>query len=462
MRKKLIMTTMAAALLALNFSGCSNDEKIEGGKGEPGSGEKSMVAINLINATSSTVSRAAGDETGLPTPEESQLSNQVRVIVYGKDGAKEHDQVYTLDWEKNAQGIDEASTPNFTLMSGAKKFYVFLNEPDASTGNTIDGTKPKDNSFETQVFKDALTDSRPVIATDNKFFIGTLWGEETIIHGGATATDPQVVNLTIGRLAAKVRLNAVKEAAGGNLKGTFDGPKYTLGAVANEYNLVGQYEGTIAPPKAGHGKVISSVHTEGATSSKFTNYNYDDATKWTPVPSTPEAPFYALENTTAVDNSKYQYYGNTTHVQLEVAYHPVAAEIYDLPTAPGVAPALDPTGEQTITANGGTFYTGEVNQITYIFAKDPTGNPALPDFKKYDAGKNYYRFPIRDMSEAGDVEKKNAVLRNHIYDLEVLEITKLGSNEIIDNKTQPIPEESEVVLKVNVSQWSRIYHGVIL
>ncbi len=447
---------MFISILIGGMLGCNQDDTPGG---EPGTepGEDSMVKITIVNAASNSTTRAAGTSTQPPTFEESAVDNNVRLIVYRANGYKEHDETYTVTWVDNS-GIKETTISGFKLSPGKKIIYIFVNEP---TTPLIDGTKTTDKEFERQIFPDAMTNNRPVIATDGRFFIGTLWGEEITIEGGSGATNPETFDLSIGRLSSKIYLNSVVARAGGILlAGTFDNAKYTLGSVAKEYYLVGQYEaGEDAPPNANHGKVTSAVHGDGATSAKFVSYNYDNPNLWTEV-KTNALPFYALENTTAVNANNEQFYGNTTHFQLEVVYHPDATEIYELPTSATGALTIDADGQTTIGNNTGTFYYAKYDGIFYIFADDPTGNTYLSEFIEYEGGKNYYRSAIRDETETTDIERKNTILRNHVYKLDVLSINQLGANKPIDNKNEVIPENSEIKLQVSIYNWSIISQGV--
>lgn len=446
---------MFISILIIGMLGCNQDDTPGEGPGSE-TGEESMVELTIVNAASSSATRAAENKKEEPTDEESEVGTVVRLVVYRANGYIEHTDNYNVTWVDNA-GVNEATISGFKLSPGKKIIYVFVNVP---TPTTIDVTKRTDKEFERQILTDAMTNNRPTIATDGNFFIGTLWGEEVTIVGGAPVTSPEKFDLSIGRLASKIYINDVVENAGGVLAGTFDNSKYTLGGVATEYHLVGQYNaGGPVPPNKNHGKVTSAVHNEDANSAKFVSYNYDDPTLWTAVASG-ATPFYALENTTAVNNRNEQFYGNTTHFQLEIIYHPDPTEIYDLPTSATGALTLDADGEDLIEAQNGTFYYAEYDGVFYIFAEDPDGNAYLPTYLKYEEGKNYYRSAIRDESETTDTERKNAILRNHVYRLDILSINQLGANEPIDNKTEIIPENSAIELKVSIYEWSLISQGV--
>lgn len=422
------------------LAGCTN-EKVEC-CGNPGDSdipaEESYARLTIINGTRG---RAAGGATQNTEGTESNIAGTVKVVIF-----KAPEGSFEKEYDLNCIG---GVTDQFTISPGEKYIYVFSNNPALSAASGYRGT------YERKILQDAFaTADLPDIA-NNDFFIGTLWGKSVTVDDGGTVDTPVNIPLEIGRIAAKVKLGSIKKGDNSNMEGEFLTPEYRLGSVPRNYFLVGQHEGTIAPPQTGHGKVISAVHEEswenssdpGKQNPVFTNYQGYKAVS---QPTTPLTDFfYTIENTTKLDQQNHQYYGNTTYIQLKTQYEPTDAEI---------------RSHQDISQAGsrnpdGTFYTIVIGGERYIVDDDPASTlqpDAGTEIKHYDKGLNYHKFAIRDKDERTDMEKQYSVIRNHYYEVAVTGIKDLGDPSEIVKPGEIIPQETTVTITVTVLPWSKI------
>ncbi|MDH6316887.1 sorbitol-specific phosphotransferase system component IIA [Parabacteroides sp. PF5-5] len=452
---------MCAAIVAAGFTACSSEE---GTAPEITQGEdnySSLIVRDSKPATYGTV-----DTDPAVTEENLASADNLKAFVYNSDvsGGLTPLEFTTGESEITFTGSSPNYNSNkFKLASGDKYFYILANQANV----TGVGEKASRGLYELQTVsagfsnytseKVAGTTSvyrvNPIpanIATDNKFMIGTLWGKATTVPSGGTETTPKdITGLTIGRLAAKINLTEVTAGSATPLGGTFSDATYRLCSVPDAMYLVGQWDGTNEPGTNTSAALVKSIYhdeaagTAGSPNTKFKNY------KWTGAYA-PGKAYYAVENTTALQNGD-QYYGNTTYIQLKIKYTPTAT-IYKA------------DGTSGGTLSNGTFWVYNVNGQPRIFAAEPSQSIAgiSTTGTKYDKGFMYYSFPVADNSETEAV-KKHAVLRNHSYLVKVTEIKNFGSGEESEVIPEtPISTETWVTLEVSVLDWSKIEQDVPL
>lgn len=428
--KKGLRFLPALAALTLLVWGCQK----ENNNGiAPDSGEETVVSL-VVTAEQLAPTRGAGEQTQDPTESENTIDPNagLKVYVFKPNGVLETAKALTL--KDNNDGT--FTTEQLVLKSGDHYFYVFAND---SRGLLTAADK---KSFTTTNIATAYDTECNIasIAADKKFLIGTLWSQKTTVKPGGTEAEPVKVELQIGRLASKVNVAefnyTVAEESG--LKGKFSEGKYRMGALAlNIYN-VGEC-GESALPTTDGVLVTSCLHN-----APYTTANYLLAPE---VWKNAGEFFYATENTTALNANNEQLFGNTTFVQIETKYVPVANEVYDVATG-GIAAEF----------TGGTFWTAQYENKRLIFNGDPRNNeffPGVSDVKEYTDGLNYHEFPVYDAKEKEDV-LKNRVLRNHYYEYKITKINDLGSPSKEPDPTKPIPTTSTVEVSVKVLKWSKV------
>lgn len=452
--KKEVITYLFSVFLFTSTIGCSNDSHENGGIEIEG--ESTVVSIKLSDA-SNTITRAAGNETEAATGDETIIEGKVTILVYDKDD--------NLELKHTIDNLPNDKKAQFTVKSGRKYFYVVANQVVNETGTTGVIAQKNKMSFERQEMNVSLSDPAEVLSITSgrgNYVIGTLWGQPVDIEAGGTETNPKKITLEIGRAAAKVKLHSVEKGTNSNMDGEFTLPNYRLGSIPQKYYHVGQYAGLIAPPNSNHGKVSSAVHQEpwyqnnpgsGTQNSLFTNYK-----QWVEVTKLPASTgdpltefFYAVENTTALDQQSNQYYGNTTYIQLETVYVPTDEELLDVNDL-----------SSTVTRKGATFWVVTIDKLNYLVGNydDATAETItqITEVKEYKDGKNYHKFPVRDKSES-DPEKMHTVLRNHYYEITVNSIKDLGEPTDKVDPWEPITTETVIEAEIKVIPWSKITQG---
>lgn len=446
MNKK-ISTLILGAFALVGLYGCSNHSDEPNVPPIDATGENTIVELRV--ADERTMTRAAGTEEENATTDEKAITGTVSILVYNNNGDRETTHTAT---------IADGGTTKFTIKSGQKYFYVVANQDLVTVSPGVIALNRR-LDFERQVLNVTFggTNSDIPSITDPKFIIGTLWGQSVYVPQGGTDANPIKVTLNVGRASAKIKLKSVEKGANSNMLGEFENPFYRLGSIPKTYFHVGQYQGSIVPPSTGHGLVTSAVHTESwgsnvggnpVQNTAFTNYAV-----WKNVTAAPTTNFfYGVENTTALDQQKDQYYGNTTYVQLRTKYTPAASEMFD----------ADDLSQNFVPAGGwdGTFYVVVMlNGDRYICPNfDPATHSTMVGLDyalKYTEGLNYHKFPIRDQKET-DPEQIHTVLRNHYYDVAVTSIKNLGDWDEKVDPSEPITGDTEVLAEIKVLEWSKI------
>lgn len=434
--KTKILFLSTIILSTIVFSGCSNESD---GPGPEPRGKEKEVTLSIKTHDNNTKATRAGKDA---TSDEKTITGLAKVYVYDGDGKLEYrDEQVTLTPAKMDYTMK--------ITSGTKYFYVFAN-----TGANI-SVKNTRVEFEKQIIETGFgLEDLPDLCKNANFFMGTLWGVPVEIKDD-DGDGKEAIELEIGRITAKIKLISVekdKENNGFSIRpGTFTKSAYSIGGAANKAYAVGQYTGSL-PPK-NHSTYTSAVHSKLPGTKDVPNIEdfiyYSTWKEITAVPPTGpiDQYFYAMENTTAKDLQNKQYYGNTTHIQLETIYTPTKEEIWNSD--------LTEKGKDLIT--GTTFWTIIKDGVHYITNAEPT---VLPDkdtkIKMYTDGKNYHVLAIADNDFKNDPVLRYAVLRNNYYEISVTGIKDLGDNEPITDPTIPIPDEVDVTATIKILDWSQV------
>ncbi|MDH6358992.1 Mfa1 family fimbria major subunit [Parabacteroides sp. PF5-9] len=486
---KLMMACLA--MMTVGLVGCTNEEGPGGPGGAGDNGAEGSIALTLVDGNTS-VTRGAGSNAQAAVGNEIGIdwTNDLKVVIFENNNAVVNEMVKFEEVTPATTPKTYKSTKTFSLSAGNKYVYILANEAEANIPDPETATSRI--AWERSIKDVTITSSAPATpgylniapATTNGFRIGTMWREMVTVLGTSTDVNPEVLGpISVGRAAAKVVLSSVAQQAGtvNGLKGQFTLPRYAVQSVAKKFYMVGQYDGNLLPTNNGV-YVTSAVHEKPAIKSDgsggwvlndadFMNYA-DNATELIAVGNVATNFFYVSENTTKKMDSpdgaynNRQYFGNTTHIQLETKYVPHADEIYDAAQLPDLV--LLSGGSSVISSNGGTFYVAIAGDegLSYIFAQDPSqAKPALyptDDHRiKYTGGLNYYTFAVSDPNEAND-ELKNRVLRNHYYDVSVTAINSLGDDSFIRKPEQPLPTTSIVEITVRIADWNKITSPVVI
>lgn len=438
--KKTIAKCMLGAFAGLCLWGCTNDSREEIDPGIPEEDVMVKVTFKLSNA----ITRAAGGNWEGAEDAEKAIPDGLSILVFNSKN--------TLEDTHDITGpITDGQEETIKVKTGLKYFYVVANQDFVTTPPGLMKITSR-KGFETQLLAATISavPSEILSITTPDFVIGTLWGKPVTV---SKQDPPMELPLDIGRAAAKVKLHNVVKGTNSNMAGDFEDPYYRLGSVPNIYYHVGQYDDSganpIMPPLANHGSVTSAVHNEGWGTTGTPNMqnnkfgNYSGFVSVTALASPLTDCFYAVENTTALDNGGLQYYGNTTYVQLRTKYVPHEDEVVDINT-------LEKTA-----LTGETFYVVTINNRDYIVPDLAGKDPEDVNARMYEDGLNYHKFPIKDVSET-DPERMHAVLRNHYYEIDVRSIKNLGEPSGEVDPSEPIAETVDVDVTINILDWSKI------
>ena len=472
---KFLFAVAAFGLLATGCSKEATDNGIDGGEGE-----KSYIQLTVTSeipgTRGSTTEQAASDaESAIDD------SRPLKVWVFNSDFTL--DKAASLSLTETVAGSNVFISSPIEIGAGSKYFYVFANDPAsggkitaATTGITMDA-----------FMKTAITTANPGgaldIAVDNAFLLGTSWAQQVTAPAGGTADAPVTVTVpALGRLTAKVNLSdIVYSSKADHLQGAFSAGQYRIGSLPYKINTVGVYEGANIPV-GNHGVLVISQAHEYFPTSPFppldlTNggeneYNATDFLRyasWKAVNTLGDGTngaatgkntnsFYTNENTTKLINGvgvgTWQYFGNTSYIQIQTVYAPVAAELY--------SPVTLVAGQNL--AGNGDFWAAEVNGVRILFNAEPEIGTAHEDIDmdtivKYEGGKNYHKFAIFDPNES-EPEKSNRVLRNHYYEFSITKFNDLGSHTDKVSPIEPVPTTTTVEIKVQVKNWDKVSSGV--
>ncbi|MDR2911799.1 MAG: Mfa1 family fimbria major subunit [Alistipes sp.] len=468
----------AAAALGLLATGCNkeNTTPIDGGDGE-----KSVVTLTVSNAVEGAATRAAsGEQTATTAESNVNVASGLKVFVFNEDGSPDGTNPRSLTLTGSASPYTSST---FEVNAGKKFFFVFANAaastiPTAAISNM--------EVFMKQTIATASVDPSLEIAQANNFLLGTLWAQKAIAPAGGTATTPATVPLTIGRLASKVTLSSIvyTKAVSSPLAGSFSNGSYRMGSLAKRVNVAGVHENfrneetgaTLPIGSATTNKgvtVYSAVHTASpylnpANPQVDLTYNNTDFSKYSAgndATFTGRLPltsfFYVTENTTAL--APVQYWGNTTYIQVETVYTPVASELWkdNAGTLEAFAGSLSGNTFWTATVKADYAADPTLRGKRLLFGEQPSASSTIVEnVETYTGGKNYHKFAVQDQDETTSIAK-NRVLRNHYYDFKVTSFNDLGTPTPEVDPGEPIPDKTSVNIEVTVKGWDKVTQGSI-
>lgn len=457
---KLLSAVAAFGLLATACSNSNEETPASGGN----KGEKGFVQLTITSEI--PASRGSSGEQAATT-EESKIdaAKGLKVYVFNEDGSLDYASTSNLVLTETGANTNIFTSSAFEVAAGNKFFFVFAN--DAQSGGKIAAPTSNMEVFMKKAVATVNAGGALDITTDNSFLLGTLWQEVKLAEAGGTAAAPKHVNLKIGRLGSKVNLKAINyvKHADSDLQGAFQNSDrvYRIGSMPHNINTVGVHEGLNIPAGNPAVLVTSYVHNSVAYigTPPTATFNSTDFIQYAAAWKTAvDQPYYTTENTTGRDAvTGQQYYGNTTYVQIETLYKPVAAELHD--------PATLIAGEAV--AADGTFYSAMIKSSStltsiagkrVLFTANPTEGTPHADIDqttvlKYTEGKNYHKFPVFDTNESDDVNR-NRVLRNHYYEFDVTSFKDLGSHVETVDPWEPIPTKTTVDVQVEVKGWDKV------
>ncbi|MCD8261722.1 MAG: fimbria major subunit [Bacteroides sp.] len=110
----------------------------------------------------------------------------------------------------------------------------------------------------------------------------------------------------------------------------------------------------------------------------------------------------------------------------------------------------------------GSFWIGTYNNERHVFATPPISREISGTSECKD-GWMYYHFAVRDPSETV-IEKSYAVVRNHLYKVEVLGLKGWGSGNSREDPLKPIPfpeDDGSAEIRVTVLPWYSVSQSII-
>jgi hypothetical protein len=419
-------------------------------------GIKESIRLS-ISSNAPKARGSQGEENA--TAEEVKINGAtgLKVYVFNEDGTLDYASAGVLTLTET--GTNVFTSEAFDVTAGNKYFFVFANDPASGGKITAPTAATPMEDFVTQAVTTSGAGGALDIAADNNFLLGTLWQEVKLAPAGGTNTTPKTVNLTVGRLAAKLNLKAINyTTTNANLGGAFSDGQYRIGTLPYKIHTVGVHEGFVIPAGNNEVMVTSFVHNSPAVVGSA--FNFTDFIQYSAFKSADNA-FYTTENTTARDAVTGQlHFGNTTYIQLETVYTPAPNEVFNPETL--TPDALGGTTFWTVMTapNPATAEGIAIGSNKRIIITDPTTAILHPDLnpatlQEYTDGKNYHKFAIFDPNENDDV-KKFRVLRNHYYEFNVTGISDLGSYTSDVDPEEPIPTTTTVEIEVSVQNWDKV------
>lgn len=347
----MILNIISIVIIGCIFTMCTKDNN----ENVPESKSETKVANAVIDfrikAADLQTYASSAEEAG--TARENQIGSSVNYYVFDSDGLFETSGTVSINPENGRYRSEQ-----LLISAGDKYFYIFANKPAGLFTEPTAGTHR--TNFEKQTANATLAE---LFYGNGGMVMGTLMGSKTTIAGNDTEQTPETVDLTIGRMVAKVALVDEEPTIKGNLKGKliYDHTMYRIINVPKNIYLVGQWDG----PFKTIGSQVISPH--------YYSYNLSDdfnsITGGTPSIGY-ETEFYTMENTNEISRNE-----TASCFQLSYQYQPDASEIYQV-SNPGV------TGGTLID---NTFWVAEFsNGAKLIYDGNPYGisHPDYGEVKK--------------------------------------------------------------------------------
>ena len=426
-------STILSVLAIATLASCSSDDN---NLNIPVSGEKTFAGFSIQVKDANT--RAGGDEHADLVE---QTVNGARLFIFN-GGVLETIGDITIDPTTNK------GTTSLATTTGNKLVYAVVNanaDMKMTVGTTLD-------SFKAQ----AVAATSDVIAESGQF---VMIGKQTHILGKKTEAeaiqDINLVKIDASRAAAKVvmqytdkvKINPVVKGLFGDANFRLDQSNTAMflpresyelspvGATADQKDLDVLNDGTYDH--------LQAVVADGSVGFKAaaTTWNFAFVNS-----------FYTAENINEAPTT-----GNTTFTMVRLKYTPDAS-------------VINGTDKNLV---GGTFYAVKTALGAWeIYANKVEADAAqaaapyinaagvsVVTAKIYTAGQCFYRLNLRDVTKTV-LNEKYAVLRNHIYKINITEVNGIGGNSPIDpdvilpvDPTTPLETETHISAEITVLNW---------
>ena len=433
-------STILSVLAIATLASCSSDDN---NLDIPVSGEKTFAGFTIQVKDANT--RAAGGDDHADAVE--QKVNGAKLFIFN-GGVLETIGDVTID------PLTNEGTTALATTTGNKLVYAVVNantDMKMPVGSTLDAFKAK-----------AVAATSDVIAKSDNF---VMIGKQAHLLGQKTAAEAievaNLVQIDASRAAAKVvmQYDDAKVKINPVVKGLFADANFRLdqsntnmflpreayelspmGLTADQKDLL-----PALPTPAGEGTYdhLQAVVVDGNTGFKAAAAAWD---------FTYAKSFYTAENINELPTT-----GNTTFTLVRLKYTPDASVIK------GVDKGLV----------GGTFYAVKTTLGAWeIYANQAEADAAqlaapytngagvnVVTAKVYTAGQCFYRLNLRDVTKTV-LNEKYAVLRNHIYKINITEVNGIGGNSPIDpdvilpvKPETPLETETHISAEITVLNW---------
>ena len=417
-------STIFSVLAIATLASCSSDEN---NLDIPVSGEKTFAGFTIQVKDANT--RAEGVDSNADAVE--QKVNGARLFIFNKG---------VLETTGDVTIVDGKGTTALATTTGDKLVYAVVNANDNMTmtaGSTLDAFKAK-----------AVAATSDIIAiSDNFVMVGKQ--EHNLVEQDKDEAIANPVNIGVSRAAAKVVMqytDAVK--VNPVVEGTFAEPNFRLDqSNTNMFLPRAEYEFSPkgltaeqadAAPVDGTYDHLQAVVVDGSIGFKAAEKAWD---------FTYAKSFYTAENINELPTT-----GNTTFTLVRLKYTPDASVIN------GTNKTLIDGAFYAVKTNEGAWliYADKDEADTAQKAEVDTG---LTTAKVYTAGQCFYRLNLRDVTKTV-LNEKYAVLRNHIYKINITEVNGIGGNSPIDpdvilpvNPETPLETETHISAEITVEAW---------
>ena len=421
-------STILSVLAIATLASCSSDDN---NLDIPVSGEKTFAGFTIQVKDANT--RAAGGDDLADAVE--QKVNGARLFIFSKG---------VLETTGDVTIVDGKGTTALATTTGDKLVYAVVNANDNMTmtaGSTLDAFKAKAVAATSNVI--AISDNF-VMVGNQEHKLGEQTKEQAVIPAN-------LVKINVSRAAAKVVMQytaAVK--VNSVVAGTFAAANFRLDQCnTNMFLPRAKYEFSPkgltaeqadATPRDGtydHLQAVVAGGDDPSFKAAATTWNYAFVNS-----------FYTAENINELPTT-----GNTTFALVRLNYTPAESVI---------------NGTNKVPASDGTFYAVKTNAGAWLIYADKAeadaaqvaaAVPGLTEAKVYGKGQCFYRLNLRDMRET-ELTKKYAVLRNHIYMINITEVNGIGGNSPIDpdvilpiDPTTPLETETHISAEITVVDW---------
>ena len=424
-------STILSVLAIATLASCSSDDN---NLNVPVSGEKTFAGFSIQVKDANT--RAGGDDHADLVE---QTVNGARLFIFN-GGVLETIGDITINPTTNK------GTTSLATTTGNKLVYAVVNanaDMKMTVGETLDRFK-----------EEAVAAVSDVIAESGQF---VMIGKQTHILGKKTEAeaiqDINLVRIEASRAAAKVVMQYTdKVKINPVVKGLFSDANFRLD----------QSNTTMFLPRESY-----ELSPEGATKDQLDASNDGTYDHLLPINADGSVGFKAAATTwnfafvnsfyTAENINEAPTTGNTTFTMVRLKYTPDAS-------------VINGTDKNLV---GGTFYAvktalgawniyankGEADVAQAAAPYNNAAGVSVVTAKIYTAGQCFYRLNLRDVTKTV-LNEKYAVLRNHIYKINITEVNGIGGNSPTDpdiilpvDPTTPLETETHISAEIIVLKW---------